>query len=151
VTRQVKKTASLLGEVKKGTMWDTVLRDLTLCRPDYSDVRTTLTPPYCHIRNALKLYASLHGVIPQTNGFFTTSTVKISNLTVVQLHLYCQHHTKQADGGTAPLILKLHTKWTCGQFRNPAALPPEKVLPVRPEQDAAWAPQPVLTLVDKTL
>lgn len=115
--------------------------------------RMTLTPPYCHTRNALNLYASLQGVISRTNGFFTVSTAKISNLTVVQLHLCCQHHTKQADGTTriALLVLKLHTKSTFGQFRNPAALPPEKELPVRPEQDAAWAPQPVLTLVDKNL
>lgn len=30
-------------------------------------------------------------------------------------------------------------------------LPPDKGLPVRPEQDAAWAPQPVVTLIDKNL
>jgi len=72
------------------------------------------------------MYASLQGVISRTNGFFTVSTDRISKLTVVQLHLYCQYHTKQADGGRAPLVLKLHTKWTCGQFRNPADLPPEK-------------------------
>jgi len=151
VLRQVKKTANLLGKVKNEIMWDTVLRDMTLCRPVHRHVRTTLTSPYCHTRNALNMYASLQSVIFRTNGFFTISTVRISNLTVVQLHLCCQHHTKQADGVRAPFVLKLHTKWTCGQFRNPAALTPEKELPVRPEQDAAWATQPVLTLVDKNL
>jgi hypothetical protein len=34
---------------------------------------------------------------------------------------------------------------------NLVALPPEKELPVRREQKAAWASQPVLTLVDKNL
>jgi hypothetical protein len=60
--------------------------------------RKTLTPPYCHTRNALSLYASQQGVKSRTNGLFTISTVRVSNLTKVQLYLYLylylcsQHH-----------------------------------------------------------
>ena len=52
------------------------------------------------------------------------------------------------DGAISVAVLKLHTKWTGGQFRNLVALPPEKKLPVRHEQKAAWAARPVLALVD---
>ena len=83
------------------------------------------------------------------NGFFTTSTEGISNLTKVQLNLCCQHQTKQAEGGIAPLVLKVHTKRRFGEFRNPVALSPQKELPVRTAQHAVWAPQPVLRLADK--
>jgi len=47
------------------------------------------------------------------------------------------------SGGIATRILDLGTRWRCGQFHVPAALPPgeESLVPIGYE--AGWAPKPV--------